>query len=214
MAEKGKLIILSGPSGCGKGTVLAEYEKKHGGFYHSVSVTTRAPRPGEIPGVSYDYISRDQFEQLIQNHGLLEYNYYGGKDYYGTPAKPVLEHLEQGQDVLLEIDINGAQQVKQSYPDAIMIFMMTPTYAKLEDQLRGRKTESETDVEKRLARGREEILSAWKYEYILINETVEDTAEKLYCIIGAAGCDRVRSAFTAENLMKDVLKSLQNPHQG
>ena len=208
--NKGRLIILSGPSGCGKGTVLAEYEKRHGGFYHSVSVTTRQPRPGERPGVDYDYITVEQFRQMLRDNDLLEYNYYGGENYYGTPAGPVRENLEKGVDVVLEIDINGAQKVKQLFPEAIMIFMMTPSYKTLENQLRGRKTESEDKIEKRLARGREEILSAWKYEYILINDKVEETAEKLYCIIEAAQCDKIRSAYTAENLMKDVLDSMSH----
>ena len=148
MSKKGQLIVVSGPSGVGKGTVLGEYLSGRENVAYSVSATTRAPRPGEQDGVHYFFLSREEFESTAQNGGMLEYASYNG-NYYGTPKAPVEQKRAQGIDVILEIEVQGALQVKKACPDALMIFVAPPGFDELQSRLTGRHTEDEETVQKR-----------------------------------------------------------------
>ena len=147
--KKGRLIIISGPSGAGKSTIVKALMAQSPGAFFSVSATTRKIRPGEKDGTDYLFVSRERFRELIREEGLLEWAEYVG-NYYGTPARPVLEHLEKGFDVLLDIETRGAKQVLEKFPEAVSIFVCTPSFAELEKRLRARGTNSEEDIRRRL----------------------------------------------------------------
>ena len=185
MSNKGLLIVFSGPSGVGKGTVLKEYLKKFPNTAFSVSATTRAPREGEVDGQHYYFMTRSDFDQLVDEGGFLEHAQFAG-NCYGTPRGPVDKNLEQGIDVVLEIEVQGALQVKEKCPDAILIFVMPPSYAELRRRLIGRGTEDMATVERRLSNAAREMGIAKEYDYIVINDSVEDAALQLENIICAA----------------------------
>ncbi len=164
---KGLLLIISGPAGSGKGTVnslLLERED----FVYSVSATTRSPRPGELNGVNYHFISREEFLEAISSGDMLEYTEYCG-NFYGTPKKKALEILESGKNVILEIEVDGARQVKEKFPDAVLIMLLPPSFSTQEARLRGRATETEEKIKARLARTREELTDLEIYDYIVYN---------------------------------------------
>lgn len=165
--NKGLLVVVSGPAGSGKGTVNGMLIQKEG-YVFSVSATTRAPRPGEVDGVNYHFISREEFEARIERGEMLEYTEYCG-NYYGTPEKETLEALEAGKNVILEIEVEGAMNVKRKYPQAVLIMLLPPSYAVQESRLRGRGTETDDVIRKRLARAREEVLFVVNYDYIIYN---------------------------------------------
>lgn len=185
--SKGNLFIVTGPSGAGKGTVLGRLLPTMDGLRCSVSATTRQPRPGEEDGVNYYFLTRPDFEQMIQRGEFLEYAEYVG-NYYGTPAAPVNECLEKGIDVILEIEVQGALIVKQKRPDARLVFIIPPSFADLELRLRSRGSESGETIQKRLAKAQEEYAAAEQYDYIVVNDQVEGAAEELRSIIQAARC--------------------------
>ena len=174
--NRGQLIVVSGPSGVGKGTVLQQYLAGRQNVAYSVSATTRAPRPGEEDGVHYFFLSKEQFEQTAQSGGMLEYACYNG-NYYGTPKAAVERERQQGNDVILEIEVQGALQVKKSCPDALLIFIAPPSFEQLAQRLRGRQTEDEQTVNNRLAIARGELAQAQQYDYIVVNDTVEQAVE-------------------------------------
>lgn len=169
--NKGILLVLTGPSGSGKGTILAEYRREHE-FYYSVSNTTRAPRPGEIDGVHYHFISKDAFEEKIRGGGMLEYAQYCD-NYYGTPRDQAEEQMAAGRSVLLEIEVQGAMQVRKNCPEAVLVFVTPPSMAVLRQRLLGRGTEDLATVEKRLAKAVDEIKSAPLYDFIVINDALD-----------------------------------------
>lgn len=185
----GKLVVISGPSGAGKGTVVKEllniYKENNDLVHLSVSATTRSPREGEIDKVNYYFISEDDFLNKIENKEFLEYNQYGTGKYYGTLKNHVFEYLEKGYDVILEIDINGYKQVINNYQDAIGIFVMTKNLKILEERLRNRGTETEDQIQKRLKTARDELKNKNIYPYIIINEDGKssDAALEIYKII-------------------------------
>lgn len=181
--NKGMLIVVSGPSGCGKGTVLAEILKSDRIFY-SVSATTRSPRPGETDGVNYYFLTKEKFEKLIEEDGMLEYASYCG-NYYGTPKKPVEDMLEQGKHVILEIEVQGAMKVMEKCPEAVFVFILPPSLKELERRLNKRGTEAEDVIKKRLSEAAGEIKQAYKYKYTVINGELEKAVDDLKAIIRA-----------------------------
>ena len=162
MNSSGVLVVFSGPSGSGKGTVLAQYFAAHPEAAFSVSATTRAPRPGEVDGVNYHFVSRERFEEMISQGEVLEYTQYGG-NYYGSPAGPIREALEQGRDVVLEIEVEGAMQVRERFPEALLVFVLPPSFQELERRLTSRGTETPEQIGGRLAAARRR-LSVWYRE--------------------------------------------------
>lgn len=191
--KRGLLFVISGPSGCGKGTVVSLLEKQHD-FAVSVSATTRAPRDGEIDGVHYHFWTAERFEEAIAGGEMLEYTLYSGsKKYYGTPKARIAEQLESGRDVILEIEVDGAMQVKKCMPEAILIFMVPPSMSALRARLIGRGTESADVIEARMNRAYEELKLAHGYDYILVNgeNSAEETAQKL---LGIAAAEKLRAS--------------------
>lgn len=185
--RRGKLIIISGPSGAGKSTIVRALMAQSPGAFFSVSATTRAMRPGETEGVDYLFVTREEFRELIRTDGLLEWAEYVD-NYYGTPAKPVLEKLEKGFDVILDIESRGARQVMDRYPEAISIFVCAPSFAELEKRLRDRGTNTEEDIRRRLIKGRSECEKADMYTYLIVNDDREKAAAEAAAILIAEGC--------------------------
>ena len=185
MSERGLLIVFSGPSGVGKGTVRQEiFSTPDHKFEYSVSMTTRAQRPGEVEGKDYFFRSREEFEELIRNGQMLEYAEYVG-NYYGTPLTYVNETLDKGIDVFLEIEVQGALQVKKKVPDAVFIFLTPPDLNELQERLVGRGTDSEEVIAQRIERAREEIALMSEYDYAIVNDEVPLAAERVKRVIEA-----------------------------
>ena len=183
--NKGLMIVISGPAGSGKGTVNAHLLET-GDFAYSVSATTRAPRPGEVDGVNYHYISREEFLRRIESGDMLEYTEYCG-NYYGTPKKEAEEVLNAGKHLILEIEVEGARNIKARYPDAILILLLPPSFAVQEYRLRARGTETEEKILARLSRTREELRFADSYDYVVYNPDGKDeeAAEEILSILRA-----------------------------
>lgn len=185
MTERGLLIVFSGPSGVGKGTVRQEiFSTPDHKFEYSVSMTTRQKRPGEVDGVDYFFRTREEFEELIKNGQMLEYAEYVG-NYYGTPLTYVNETLDKGIDVFLEIEVQGALQVKKKVPDGVFIFLTPPDLDELKDRLVGRGTDSEEVIRQRIERAKEEIALMREYDYAVVNDEVPLAAERVKRIIEA-----------------------------
>ncbi len=179
MKNKAKLIIFTGPSGVGKGTILADFFKKaDNNIVYSISNTTRNPRDGEINGMHYFFITKEEFKKLIEEDSFLEYACYSG-NYYGTNKKFVDEKLQKGKSVLLEIELQGALQVMKKRNDAVSIFIKPPNFEELEKRLRGRHSEDEKTILKRLEAAKEELKNADKFKYIIENDIVENAVDKL-----------------------------------
>lgn len=192
MTKQGLLIVVSGPAGSGKGTVISKL-LQHENFVYSVSATTRAPRPGEVDGVNYHFLTREEFEARIARGEMLEYTEYCG-NYYGTPKRETERVLASGQNLLLEIEVQGAANVKKAYPEAITVMLLPPSFLVQEARLRGRATESEDKIRARLAQTREEMTHVNDYDYVIYNldGMVDATAEQLLTIVHAEGCARHR----------------------
>lgn len=180
--SKGMLIVVSGPSGVGKGTVLEQVFAKDSNLAYSVSCTTREKRSNDIDGVTYHFISRDTFEKNIAEDKMLEYTVYCD-NYYGTSAEFVEIQRNQGKDVVLEIETDGAMQIMKKYDDAVTIFIGPPSFQVLENRLRNRATDSEEVIEKRLSEARLELTRAHLYQYTVINNALEDAVEDVYSIL-------------------------------
>lgn len=184
---KGTLIVLSGPSGVGKSTVISELLSERPDIHFSVSFTTRQPRVGEADGVSYCFVSREDFEGMIARGELLEYAQYVG-NYYGTSLKVIEDKLNAGVDVLLEIEVQGAATVKQKCPDAVLIFVIPPTFEELSRRLHGRATDSEDVIEGRLNQAKAEYKQIPLYDYLVINDSVPNATQEILSILSAEGC--------------------------
>lgn len=194
----GKLFILSGPSGAGKGTICKGLLEEAENLELSVSMTTRAARQGEAEGVSYYFVDRDTFRKAIENGDLLEYAQVYG-NYYGTPRHLVLEKLSQGTDVILEIDMQGALKVKENYPDGIFIFILPPSMSELRKRLTGRGTETAEAIELRLGETLKELSYIDKYDYCVVNGVLEEAVARVKAIVVA---EHSKVAFTAEELIE------------
>lgn len=179
---KGRLFILSAPSGAGKSVVTQRLLSQRPELVFSVSATTRAPRPEESNGVSYYFISREKFMLMIVDDEFLEFAEYIG-EMYGTPKKPIFAYLEEGRDVLLDIEVQGAKQVFAKMPEAISIFVIPPSMEELERRLRGRGTDTEEKLQARLERARQEIAEKDLYDYVLVNNSINTTADEILAII-------------------------------
>ena len=185
--KKGLMIVISGPAGSGKGTVNAHLLAREE-FVYSVSATTRAPRPGEVDGVNYHFLSREEFLGRIEAGDMLEYTEYCG-NFYGTPRKEAEAVLNSGKNLILEIEVEGAQNVKAKFPDAVLIMLLPPSFAVQEQRLRGRGTEPEEKILARLARTREEVALADRYDYVVYNYDgkITEAAEEILAIVRAEG---------------------------
>ncbi|WP_313409946.1 guanylate kinase [Aeromicrobium sp.] len=179
MAERGRLVVLAGPTAVGKGTVAAWVREHHPEIYMSVSATTRPPRPGEVDGKHYHFVSAEEFDRLIENDGLLEWATVHGVNRYGTPRAAVEAKLAQGESVLLEIDLQGARQVRHHLPEAFLVFLAPPSWDELVRRLVGRGTETEAERERRLATAREELAAVSEFDATIVNTEVEEAGREL-----------------------------------
>ena len=200
-AERGLLIALSGPSGSGKGTIVHALLNKRDDTVLSVSATTRAPREGEVDGVHYHFIDRDVFLEMIQDNAFLEYAEYNG-NFYGTPRAPVEAELMAGRNVLLEIEVQGAEKVMESGADLVSVFIAIPSMQELERRLRGRQTENEETILSRLAIAERELKRAFRYDYVVLNDEVDAAVERIEAIIQAEKMRYPRM----ENTIMEVLE--------
>ena len=193
--ERGLLVVISGPSGVGKGTVRkALFDMPKHNLTYSVSMTTRKMRPGEVNGVDYYFVSKDDFEQKIRDGKLLEHAEFVG-NYYGTPLDKVNEQLDNGNEVVLEIEVEGAQQVKNKMPDCVSIFIVPPGKEALYERLRARGTESEEIIQQRIEKANREFKKAYLYDYIVVNDEVSNAADRIMAIIRAEHAKTERSIY-------------------
>ena len=201
--KKGLLVVVSGPAGSGKGTVDAHLLKRDD-FVYSVSATTRAPRPGEIDGVHYHFLSVEEFKKRLERGEMIEYTQYCG-NFYGTPKKEAEEVLASGRNLILEIEVEGAHNVKAKYPEAVLILLLPPSYSVQEQRLRGRGTETEEKILERLAAAREEVTFANDYDYVVYNYDNRDAeaAEQILHIVMAENAAISRNPNVAELYLKD-----------
>jgi len=187
MEKKGILLVVSGPSGAGKGTICGEYIKRYDDCRLSISATTRQPREGEKEGVNYYYLKKEEFEKRIAEDGFLEHAVFCG-NYYGTPKDAVMKMIEEGTDVILEIEVQGAMQVRSHYPESVFVFVVPPSREELENRLVSRGTETKEVVQERLERAKKEYAFVEKYNYVLVNDEVSSACDRLRAIVQAEKC--------------------------
>ena len=203
MENKGKLVVISGFSGAGKGTLMKALMKEYGDSYAlSVSATTRNPRPGEMDGVDYFFVTRDKFEQMIAEDALIEYAQYVG-NYYGTPKEYVQQQLDLGKNVILEIEIQGDLKIKEKFPDTVLMFVTAPDANELKNRLVGRGTETPEVIAARLSRACEESMGMEKYDYLVINDTIENgisLIDRLICDERSGNIENNRAHRVSANI--------------
>ena len=208
MNKKGILIVLSGFSGVGKGTLVKRLLQDYDNYALSISMTTRNPRPGEAHGREYFFVTKEEFEAKIKEDGLLEYANYVG-NYYGTPRAYVEQQLSVGKDVILEIEIQGALQVKKRFPNALLLFVSAPSAKQLKERLTGRGTETAEVIEKRISRAAEESQGIEEYEYLIINDNLDECVKQTHGIIQCAKLSAGRNLAFIEEMrqeLKDISK--------
>jgi len=198
--REGLLLVVSGPAGVGKGTIDGILLDRHSNIHLSVSATTRAPRPGEIDGVHYFFIDEEKFRTMIDNNEFLEYMHVFNMHYYGTPKKYVEQELKSGHDVLLEIDVNGAMNIKKAYPDAVLVFIAPPSMGSLKERLIGRNTETPEQIEKRFNTAFNEIRCIDQYDYVVVNDVIDVAVNRMEHILQAERCRTVRNNSLIQNL--------------
>ncbi len=207
--SKARLFVVSAPSGCGKGTILSEVFKDRD-VYYSVSCTTRKPREGEKDGVNYYFVDNEKFDKMISENGFLEYAKFVNNS-YGTPAKPVTDSLNAGRDVVLEIETQGAFQVKKAMPEAVLIFILPPSVKEIRRRLNKRGTENAEIIEKRTAEALGEIAKAYNYDYVIMNDALEDAVEDFKTVMDSArNSDSTADSFKAENVKNIIDEVLRN----
>ena len=184
MAKKGVLVVVSGPSGVGKGTILKKLIRENDNMRFAISATTRKPREGEQDGISYFFKTEEEFKDMIDNGELIEWVNYCG-NFYGKPRKYVEQTLEEGYDVIVEVEVEGAQNIKKIYPESVLIFIMPPSIEELEERLKNRGTETQEVINSRMTRAKQEIAKLNVYDYCVVNETVDKAVESLVTIISA-----------------------------
>ena len=199
--NKGGVFVVSGPSGSGKDTVLKGLFAENPDILFSISSITRAMRPGEKEGEKYNFISRENFEEMIKNDMLLEHNLFVG-NYYGTPRVPVEKAVSEGKDIIIEVDVNGAAQIRKKLPEAVTVFIMPPSFAELKRRLVGRGTESEVLIEKRLQSALDEIRRAEEYDYIIVNDDAATASQSLMSVIKTCRLKTERQ----KNIINEVLE--------
>ena len=209
MEQTGVLMVLSGFSGAGKGTLVKELLRKYDEYALSISMTTRAPRPGERDGVEYFFTSREKFEETIVQNGLIEYALYCG-NYYGTPRAYVEDQLAAGKNVILEIEIQGALKIKEKYPESLLVFVTPPSAEELKRRLEGRGTESAEVIAQRLARATEESEGIEAYDYIIVNDKLEECVEELHRLVEASR----RAPVRCQKFIKEIREDLQGFTKG
>lgn len=201
MNKKGMLYVVSAPSGCGKGTILAEVFKQNKNVFYSVSATTRLPREGEVDGVNYFFMTKDEFKKLVENGQMLEYAEFCG-NFYGTPKSAVEDKLNAGFDVILEIETKGAMLVKERMPEAKLIFILPPSVKELKRRLNKRGTETEAVIEKRVSEAVGEIKKAYNYDYVMMNDELSEAIEDFISIMDVAKLEKNKN-----NIIDEVLKN-------
>ena len=199
ITRQGTLFVVSAPSGAGKTTLCREMRLRLPDLAYSVSVTTRPPRPGEIDGTDFRFVTRAQFEDMVTRGEMAEWATVH-TNLYGTPAAPLENALGQGRDVLLDIDTQGAAQLRTRYPDAVLVFVVAPSLGELEQRLRERRSDSEREIKRRLERAREEVMLWKRYDYLIVNRDVKEAMEQLESIIQAERCRVARLALTFPDL--------------
>ncbi len=209
MENKGLLIVISGFSGAGKGTLVKALLEKYDNYALSISMTTRAPREGERDGVEYFFTTRERFEETIRQNGLIEYAPYCG-NYYGTPRAYVEEQMALGKNVILEIEIQGALKIKKKFPESLLIFITPPSAGELKRRLEGRGTESAEVIAKRLARAAEESEGIEAYDYVVVNDRLEECVEEIHRLVDAAR----RAPVRRQDLIKEIREELQGFQKG
>ena len=203
MTRKGILIVVSGLSGAGKGTLMKELVRTYENYALSVSMTTRSPRPGEEEGKEYFFVSEEEFKEKLEQDGLIEYANYCGH-YYGTPREYVERQLEKGKDVILEIEIQGALKIKEKFPTALLIFVMPPDAAELKKRLEGRGTESPEVIAQRICRAREEAVGIEEYDFLIINDRLEECVKEMHVLIQAAHSTPARNTELIQTMRKEL----------
>ncbi len=203
--NKGGVFVVAGPSGSGKDTILKELFKKYPNIRFSISSITRDMRAGEVEGEKYNFITREKFEEMLKNDQLLEYNVYVG-NYYGTPKAPVEDAMKKGEDILIEVDVNGAKSIREKLPEAVSIFIMPPSFEELKIRLSGRGTESEEIIEKRMNESLGEIKRANEFDYIVVNDDIYEAVDDIIKIIKIS-----RLSFKRQkNLIDGVLNNVKS----
>lgn len=208
MMNKGTVFVISGPSGSGKDTILTEIFKKRKDLFFSISSITRAMRQGEVQDGKYHFISKDEFKKGLENDEFLEYNEYLG-NYYGTPKAPVEEHIALGDDVLIEVDVNGAEKIKEKLPEAVLIFVMPPSFDVLYKRLSGRGTETEEQIKGRMEAALKEIAKADMYTYIVVNDDLDDAVDDVLSIMRTYKLELEKQ----KNIIDEVLNNAKSRYR-
>ncbi len=203
--SKGNVFIISGPSGSGKDALMAELFEKEPDLFFSISSVTRNMREGEVEGEKYNFISREKFEDMIENDEFLEYNLYVD-NYYGTPKAPVENAVNEDRDVFIEVDVNGAKNIRRRLPEAISIFVMPPSFQELKRRLSARGTESDEVIALRLSAALREIKRAKEYDYIVVNDVLSDAVDDVISIIRASKC----ALKIQKHIINEVLKNVKS----